>query len=94
MSAGVIAANISWNEANRTNGTPAAAPYVSLTVRPTFMNPANSSPPIRPGMPRKFASGANASEKPIMTQTMLTIASPKKLCMIVDRTFLRRTSPP
>ena len=41
-----------------------------------------------------FASGANASEKPIRTQTMLTIASPKKLCMIVDRTFLRRTSPP
>ena len=28
------------------------------------------------------------------TQTTLTRASPKKLCMIVDRTFLRRTSPP
>ena len=28
------------------------------------------------------------------TQTMLTMASPKKLCMIVESTFLRRTRPP
>jgi hypothetical protein len=36
----------------------------------------------------------NASEKPMSTQTTLTRARPKKLCMIVERTFLRRTRPP
>ena len=44
--------------------------------------------------PMPLRSGPNASVKPTITQTMLTSASPKKLCMIVDRTFLRRTSPP
>ena len=58
------------------------------------MNPTKSRSPMSPGMPKMFASGANASEKPIRTQTTLTRASPKKLCMIVERTFLRRTRPP
>ncbi len=47
--------------------------------------------PMRPSPP---TSVPNASEKPTTTQTMLTRARPKKLCMIVDRTFLRRTRPP
>ncbi len=38
ISAGVIAANMSWNAANRTNGIVVA--YVGLAVSPTFMNPA------------------------------------------------------
>ena len=55
------------------------------------MNPTKSRPPMRPSPP---TSVPNASENPTSTQTMLTRASPKKLCMIVERTFLRRTSPP
>ena len=39
-------------------------------------------------------SGPNASVKPTMTQTTVTSARPKKLCMTVERTFLRRTRPP
>ena len=90
--AGVIAANISWKAANRTNGIVTA--YVALGVRPTPMKPTKSRLPIRPGMPNRFASGPNARLNPTRTQTTLTIASPKKLCMIVERTFLRRTRPP
>ena len=44
--------------------------------------------------PRPLTSGPKASVNPTMTQTMLTSASPKKLCMTVDSTFLRRTRPP
>ena len=44
--------------------------------------------------PMPLRSGPNASVKPTMTHTMLTRASPKKLCMTVDSTFLLRTRPP
>ncbi len=87
--AGVIAANISWKAANSTNGT--VGMYVSLGVSPTFMKPTKSRPPMSPSPP---TSVPNASEKPTRTQITLTRARPKKLCMIVDSTFLRRTSPP
>jgi hypothetical protein len=89
MRAGVIAANISWNAAKSTNGTVVA--YVADGSRPTPLKSAKSSPPIRPSPP---TSGPKARVNPTITQTTLTRASPKKLCMIVDRTFLRRTSPP
>ena len=46
MSAGVIAANISWNAANSTNGIVAA--YVVDGSRPTPLKNAKSRPPIRP----------------------------------------------
>jgi hypothetical protein len=55
------------------------------------MKPRKSTPPIRP---QPLTSVPNAIEKPTSTQTTLTRARPKKLCMIVERTFLRRTSPP
>ena len=45
-------------------------------------------------MPRPPTDGAKARLKPTMTQTTVTMARPKKLCMIVDSTFLARTSPP
>ena len=93
MRAGVIAANISWKAANNTNGTVVA--YVADGSRPTPLKNAKSRPPIQPEpMIGSVTSGPNASEKPTMTQTTLTSARPKKLCMIVDRTFLRRTRPP
>ena len=44
--------------------------------------------------PRPPTSEPNARLNPMATQTTLTRASPKKLCMIVERTFLRRTRPP
>ena len=44
--------------------------------------------------PKPPTSVPNARLKPTRTQTTLTSASPKKLCMIVERTFLRRTRPP
>ena len=44
--------------------------------------------------PRPLTSGPKARLKPTRTQTTLTSASPKKLCMIVESTFLRRTRPP
>ncbi len=44
--------------------------------------------------PRPPTSVPNASENPTSTHTMLTRARPKKLCMIVDSTFLLRTRPP
>jgi len=56
-----------------------------------LLKKAKSRLPIRP---RPFTSGPKASVKPMTTQTMLTSASPKKLCMTVERTFLARTSPP
>ena len=46
---------------------------------------------MRPSPP---TSVPKASEKPTSTQTTLTRARPKKLCMIVESTFLRRTRPP
>ena len=45
-------------------------------------------------MPRLPTEGANARLKPRTTQTTVTIARPKKLCMIVESTFLARTRPP
>jgi len=87
--AGVMAANISWNAANSTNGTVTA--YTGDGSSPTPLKKAKSRLPIRPSPP---TSGPKASENPTMTHTTLTRASPKKLCMIVERTFLRRTSPP
>ena len=87
--AGVIAANIIWKPAKSTNGTVVA--YVSDGSRPTPLKNAKSSPPIRPSPP---TSGPNARLNPTMTQTTLTRARPKKLCMIVESTFLRRTRPP
>ena len=44
--------------------------------------------------PQPLTSGPKARVKPTTTQTMLTRASPKKLCMTVERTFLLRTRPP
>jgi hypothetical protein len=58
------------------------------------MKPAKLRLPTRPGIPNRLASGPNARLNPTRTQTTLTIASPKKLCMIVESTFLRRTRPP
>ena len=58
------------------------------------MNPTKSRLPIRPGDAEQLTSGPKARLNPTRTQTTLTIASPKKLCMIVERTFLRRTRPP
>jgi hypothetical protein len=44
--------------------------------------------------PNPVTSLPKASEKPTSTHTTLTSARPKKLCMIVERTFFRRTRPP
>ncbi len=47
--------------------------------------------------PPMIGSGTSvpkARVNPTITQTMLTSASPKKLCIVVDRTFFRRTRPP
>ncbi len=89
MSAGVIAANISWNIANNMNGIVTA--YTADGAWPTPLKKAKSRPPIRPS---PLTSGPKASVNPTITQTMLTNARPKKLCIVVDSTFLRRTSPP
>ena len=45
-------------------------------------------------MPRSPIEWPKARLKPTMTQTTVTMARPKKLCMIVDSTFLARTRPP
>ena len=90
ISAGVIAANISWNEAKRTNGIVARVDR-RWASRPTPLNPTKSRPPMRP---EAADVGREREVNPTSTQTTLTIASPKKLCMIVERTFLRRTRPP
>ena len=56
MSAGVIAANISWKVANRTNGIV----LPSAGSRPTLAKPMKSRPPNRPA---PVASGAKASRE-------------------------------
>ena len=88
MSAGVMAANIIWKVAKRTKGMvlPSAG-SMPTPLKKTYWSGS-------PTMPRPPTESPKARLKPTMTQTTVTMARPKKLCMMVESTFLARTSPP
>ena len=90
MSAGVMAANIIWNAAKSTNGTVVRVDRLRLHADAVEEGEVEAADDAR-GRP---TSGAKARLKPTMTQTTVTRARPKKLCMIVESTFLARTRPP
>ena len=88
MSAGVMAANIIWKVAKRTNGM--VLPSAGSMPTPWKKMYCSGSPTM-PAPPRE---SPKARLKPTTTQTTVTMARPKKLCMIVERTLLARTRPP
>jgi len=99
MSAGVIAANISWNMQNASSGS-ASGPGQGTgggpcAARPTSLPNASDSPakskfPTRP----PNASLPKDSEKPKSTHSTPTMASAMKFIINMFKTLFARTMPP
>src|SRR5438477_13100545 len=86
ISAGVITANISWNDMDAVAGMVGAN---DTGAAPMPESPAYFSPPRRPAW-----SGPNATVYPATIHTTVTTPSATMDCITVPRTFLARTRPP